>query len=212
MGLENMADRLYHEGEVVALRMMEGAALKDYYFRVDTAEYPNNRSEFSLGSATALAAAGTGWNNITDSSNVYILEPQESNLLFQYWYGIGPSIARLYRRYPPGVDRGALLQTRNPGVDPEGYIDGVSSPLRVPSPITEGHSIKGLRPSFYGYHPYATPSTITVRLTFYVATYGLTYLKGSDVDRTRRMRLITVGGRVPPQSPSWVRDLAPKNG
>lgn len=206
MGLENMAGRLYHEGEVVALRMMEGATLKDYYFRIDTSEYPNNRAEFSLGSATALASAGTGWNNIQDSNNTYILEPQNENVLYQYWYGISPSVARLYRRFPPGVDRGALLQTRNPGVDPEGYIDGVTSPLRIPSPITETHVIKGLRPSYYGYHPYAIPATITVRMSFYVATYGLTHLLAGDVD-SKAARLITIGGRVPPQSPSWVREV-----
>lgn len=206
MGLENMAGRLYREGEVVALRMMENANLKDYYFRVDTAEYPNNRTEFSIGSATALAAAGTGWNNIQDSSNTYILEPQNENLLHQYWYGIAPSYARVYRRYPPGVDRGALLATRNPGVDPEGYIDGVASPLRIPSPITETLVIKGLRPSYYGYHPYAVPSSITVRLSFYVAVYGLTHIKAEEVD-PKAVRLVTIGGRVPPQAPSWVREV-----
>ena len=113
-----VTDRFHNVGDIIALKMLEGSAVKLYPFRIESQEYPNNRTEFSIGAATALAAAGTGWNTIQDASNRFILEPEFAEVLYQGFYGITPSIARVYRQYPSGVDRGSLVGTRNPGSTP----------------------------------------------------------------------------------------------
>lgn len=204
-----ITDRLHNVGEIIALKMLEGSKAVLYPFRIEAVEYPNNRPDFSIGSATALATAGTGWNTIQDASNRYILEPEFAEVLYQGFYGITPSYARVYRQYPSGVDRGNLVGTRNPGVDPIGYISGDMSPGLWPSPITEFYSVRGQHPAFYGYHPYARPSSITVRINFYIAMYGITCVPGLTGAQImeKANKIITLGGRTLMQSPGWMRGL-----
>lgn len=204
-----ITDRFHDVGHIIALKMLEGSTVKLYPFRIEVVEYPNNRAEFSIGSAAALATAGTGWNTIQDASNRFILEPEFSEVIYQGFYGITPSYARVYRQYPSGVDRGSLVGTRNPGVDPIGYISGDMSPGLWPSPITEFYSVRGQHPAFYGYHPYARPSSITVRLNFYITVYGVSCVEGmSSADiLLKAHKIITMGGRILMQAPGWMRGL-----
>ena len=203
-----ITDRFHNIGDIIALKMLEGSAVKLYPFRIEAQEYPNNRAEFSIGAATALAAAGTGWNTIQDASNRFILEPEFAEVIYQGFYGITPSIARVYRQYPSGVDRGSLVGTRNPGVDPIGYISGDLSPGLWPSPITEFYAVRGQHPAFYGYHPYARPATITVRLNFYITVYGVKCIPDmTDAQILQEAKkIITLGGRTLMQAPGWVRE------
>ena len=177
MGLpREVIDRIHGEGDLVALRMKLGNREKDFYFLVKAKELPNNLTEFSLGSATALAVAGTDWDDIQDSASRYQLEPEYEDYLYQIFYGISPSYARIYRNYPTNVDIGSLIGTRVVG-GAVGFINGEQSPLLSPSALTEFWTLKGNHPSFMGYHPYAEPSSITVRMTFYVAKFLVEYLK-----------------------------------
>ena len=204
-----ITDRFHDIGHIIALKMLEGSAVKLYPFRIEAVEYPNNRAEFSIGAATALAAAGTGWNTIQDASNRFILEPEFAEVIYQGFYGITPSYARVYRQYPSGVDRGSLVGTRNPGVDPIGYISGDMSPGLWPSPITEFYSVRGQHPAFYGYHPYARPSSITIRMNFYITVYGVSCIEGMTEAEilAQAHRIITLGGRTLMQAPGWMRGL-----
>ena len=202
-----ITDRFHNVGDIIALKMLEGSTVHLYPFRIEAVEYPNNRAEFSIGAATALASAGTGWNTIQDASNRFILEPEFAEVIYQGYYGITPSIARVYRQYPSGVDRGSLVGTRNPGVDPIGYISGDMSPGLWPSPITEFYSVRGQHPAFYGYHPYARPASITVRMNFYITMYGVSCLDMTDAEiLASAKRIITLGGRTLMQAPGWVRE------
>lgn len=203
-----ITDRQLREGDILALKMLDANQQNLYPLQIDTVEFPNNYTEFSLGAATALASAGTGWDTIQDSSNRYILEPEYSGIVYQIFYGITPSYARLYRQYPSGVDRGSLVGTRNPGVDPIGYVSGDMSPLLSPSPITEFFTVRGQHPAFYGYHPYARPSSVTIRMTFYIVSYGVSGIKGADPSWVmgQARRVITMGGRTLMQAPGWLRE------
>ena len=205
-----ITDRFHNVGEIVALKMLEGSTVHLYPFRIEAVEYPNNRAEFSIGAASALASAGTGWNTIQDASNRFILEPEFAEVIYQGFYGITPSIARVYRQYPSGVDRGSLVGTRNPGVDPIGYISGDMSPGLWPSPITEFYSIRGQHPAFYGYHPYASPSSITVRMNFYITMYGFSSC-GDQMSEAEILKvaknIISLGGRTLMTAPGWIRGL-----
>ena len=196
--------------------MLKGAERILIPLRIETTEGPNNLYEFSLGSITALAAAGSGWNTIQNSSNAYHLEPDSEDVLYQLFYGIYPSYVRVYRQFQSGVDRGALRGgVRNPGVDNIGWIDGQISPIKYPSPITELYTVKGVYPAFYAFHPYAEPSSITPRMTFYVFTYGVTPLSIKDEDkgdpdyispeRLAMVKTITMGGRTLMQAPGWLQ-------
>ena len=204
-----ITDRFHNVGDLIALKMLEGSKVKLYPFRIESLEYPNNRPEFSIGSATALATAGTGWNTIQDASSRYILEPEFAEVLYQGFYGITPSYARVYRQYPSGVDRGNLVGTRNPGVDPIGFISGDMSPGLWPSPITEFYSVRGQHPAFYGYHPYARPGTVTIRMNFYISMYGITCVAGMTGEQIlqKAKKIITLGGRTLMQAPGWMRGL-----
>ena len=213
MGLSaEIANRIYKEGFIVALQFSVGPKAELFPLRIDAAEYPNNLYDFSLTTAASLATAGTGWRTIQDSSNRYLLEPENNGVLHQVYYGITPSYARVYRQYPSGVDRGSLVGTRNPGVDAVGYIDGVLSPYRYPSAITETHIVRGQRPAFYGYHPYGAPASITVRMNFYIITYLTcslyTTLSDNEIRgmvREGKARIVTPGGRTLMQAPGWLR-------
>mgnify|MGYP001601983963 FL=1 len=205
-----ITDRFHNVGDIIALKMLEGSTVHLYPFRIEAVETPNNRAEFSIGSATALATAGTGWNTIQDASNRFILEPEFAEVIYQGFYGITPSIARVYRQYPSGVDRGSLVGTRNPGVDPIGYISGDMSPGLWPSPITEFYSIRGQHPAFYGYHPYARPSSITVRMNFYITMYGVSscgdQMSEAEILKVAK-KIISLGGRTLMTAPGWIRGL-----
>lgn len=202
-----ITSRLHEIGDIVALKMRRGGDIVLAYLRIDAVELPNNLRNFSMGAATGLAQAGTGWNEIENSSGDEYPEPEEEEVLFQAFYGISPSYARLYRQYPSGTDRGSILRTRVPGTDAIGYLDGVDTPFLHPSPVSEFYTIKGLWPAFYGYHPYAEPASITVFLNLYIATYAVTNLGNSVTEEEKkRAKIVTMGGRTLVQAPQWLRD------
>jgi hypothetical protein len=206
---KEVSDRFLAEGDIIALKMLDGIQTHLYPFQVDTIEVPNNYAQFSIGSATALATAGTGWNTIQDTSNRYILEPESSGIIYQVFFGVYPSFARVYRQYPSGVDRGSLTGTRSPGTDPIGFISGDMSPLLFPSVVTEFFTLRGNHPAFYGYHPYGRPATVNVRLNFYIAVYGVSGIRRNNDDAwitENSRRIITMGGRTLMQAPTWVKE------
>jgi len=183
---------------------------KIYYLQLLRSEWPNDLADFSIGSASAQAAAGTGWNAIQDSSSANYLEPPDENVLYQCFYGITPSYARIYRQFPASVDRGSLRGTRTVG-GAVGYIDGSSSPYRAPSAMTEFHTVKELNPNFYGYHPYGRPATITIRLYFYIAKYQVRNISAiirelvPDPADQAQLPVYTIGGIQLVNAPDWLR-------
>ena len=201
--------RRLSNGDILALRMSDGGHRKAYNVKVIDSEFPIDLQEFSLGSASALAAAGTGWSLVQDSSSNNLLEPGDDWELYQVFYGIHPSYAWIYRRYPGNVDRGSLRGTRATGGQ-TGYVSGAQSPLRCPSERTEVFTLKGGgSPSYFGYLPYAEPSSVTMRMSFYIGTY---YLEKVDVKtlsnfELARVKPITFGGRKAlVVAPSWLSD------
>lgn len=208
-----VARRLHNEGDILGLRFLRGASPMTRYLRVETVERPNNLAEFSLGSASAQNTTGTGWSQIQDSNNNYYLQPDQRYVLYQIYYGVGPSHGRVYRRYPAGVDRGSLFGTRLVGSQ-IGYTDGIASPLRNPSVQTELYTVNGQYPSFNGYHPYGAPSSITIFMSFYVSTYGVTKVIGDTLtpEEKKAVKLVTMGGRALMQAPDWLQDEVSERG
>ena len=145
--------RVLREGDLLGLLFRSGTIPRWYIFRVEQAELPNNLYEHSLGTANAMATAGTDWDLVEDSSSNKLLDPELDHLVHQVFWGVTPSYARVYRQYPSAVDRGSLRGTRTVG-GAVGYIDGYASPLQSPSPLTETMVVKGHYPAFNMYHPY----------------------------------------------------------
>ena len=196
--------RIPDEGDWVGLKMLIGSTKTNFYFQIETKEGPNDLGEFSLGAAAAQAVAGTGWDEIQDSNNRYYLEPEFQNYLHLIYWGVTPSIARIYRQYPAGVDRGSLLGTRAIG-DAAGWIDGVKSPAGFPSALTELWSLKGTHPAFAGYHPYTEPGSITVRMNFYLVKFYVNYVKGRQPPPGLKVPVRTMGGNSLFEAPQWLR-------
>ena len=199
----DVTSKILNEGQIIALKMKVSDSITDFYLQVKTKEGPNDLLEFSLGSASAQAVAGTDWDEIQDSSNRYLLEPEHDRTLYQIFYGITPGYARVYRRYPSNVDRGSLLGTRTIGGQ-IGYINGWMSAAFTPSPLTEFFTIMGLHPSFLGYHPYLEPATITVRMNFFVIKYNVEVVALSQ-ERKAKIITRTMGGVEILQAPQWLR-------
>ena len=200
--------RLFSENDILGLKMRQGSALRVYYLRIKSVEGPNDVRDYSLGAATAQAAAGTDWNDIKDGSARYILQPQRSGVVYQAFYGIAPGYAWVYRRYPANVDLGGLQTTRTVGDRTYriGYVDGLRSPYNSPSPETEFFTIMGTYPSFLGYHPYTEPASITVRMNFFISLYEVDWLKNPTAEEVARARVRTMGGVTLLDAPSWLSE------
>lgn len=196
--------RLLNPQDILGLQMTIGTEKKIVYFTVDTVEGPNDLADFSIGAASALSTTGTGWSEIQDSAGRFILEPEYENIIYQFYIGIAPASAWLYRRYPGSKDLNSLLGTRAIGSG-QGHIDGLKSPYKNPTPITEMYTVKNLHPSFLGYNPFADPSSITVRLYFYVTRYDVT-LKGLTLseEEKKRAAVRTMGGHDLVPAPTWI--------
>ena len=190
--------------DVVGLVFSESGSPVLRYLKVRSVE-GTGVAPFSMGSASAMAAAGTGWNRIQDSSAREYLVPANEGVLYQWWYGITPSYAWVYRRFPAGIDRGNLdaIPSRNIG-DPFGYVDGYTSPLRYPSVLTGNYTVKGTFVEFNGYHPFAEPSSVTIFLAFLIATFKVDFLKTPSAGDIARAKVFTMGGRSPAPVPDWL--------
>jgi len=197
--------RLHNIGDVVALRLFKGGGARLYPLRIISVERPNDLQNYSLGTASALNATGTEWDNIEDSNQNRYLEPEHEEVLHQVYWGVSPSYIWVYRRYPSNVDRGSLFGTRTVGGS-VGYITGRQSPIGSHSALTETYVIKGQRPSYLGYHPFAEPTTPTVFMSFSIFVYGVEVAKLEDLTAIERakMKVVSPGGLIPVEAPSWI--------
>mgnify|MGYP001568499952 CR=1 FL=1 len=222
---DELERRILREGQIIALKLRVGGQRRYYFLEVETVEAPNDLSEFSLGAATGLATAGTGWNLVQDSSNNKYLEPDYDNIVYQIFYGISPSYARVYRQYPSGTDRGNLFGVRTVGSQ-VGYVNGIASPLRGPSVRTEFLTVKGAAPAFNGYIPYAEPSSVNVVMSFYItktrarrlgmlqeAEYRSVIMPPAGgtpaglpvpLELVKAARVFTMGGMTLIEAPTWL--------
>lgn len=213
-----VAARVLVPGDLLGLRMAVGSGglNRTFWWRLDDAE-PAKLEDYSIGSASAQAAAGTGWNEILRSgTNQSFLEPNIPGIINQYWWGITPTMAWVYAQYPPSVDRLSLLGTRSVG-DQQGYWSGRQSSPAVPAPETEGFSMYNIHPAFNGYHPFTEPASITVRLTFWVWRFAASLQAITTPDEAAPQAVAgvigktvmrSVGGLTLVPAPLWVTDIA----
>lgn len=216
-----VSDRLLIEDDVVGLKFNDGAASRVYYFKACERSFPVNLRDYSLGSITAMATAGSGWDAVQDSSSNNYLEPEDSDYINQGFFGVSPSYLRVFLRYPGNVDRLNLRGIRTVGGQ-VGYIDGRISPYVDPSCATEFFTVKEINPNFNGYHPYPEPSTVTGRMNFFINKVAVDYLGQTDSNGLAvpgkkaptgsaigKGRVVTMGGADSLiRTPDWIREKA----
>lgn len=214
----DIVSRILKANDALGLQMQVNNNPRIIYWKVKTAEMPDDLANFSLGSATAFDTDGTGWIEINDSNTRYYLEPEFENIIYQFYFGVAPAQAQIYRRYPSNRDINSLIGTRAVGSG-IGFIDGHKSPYRHPTVISEMFSLKGSHPSFLGYHPYGEPSSITVRLYFYIVRYNVVFKGVEPFDDASdaafqiapeefRERAVVrpIGGQQVIDAPNWVQN------
>lgn len=196
---QGVIDRVLKPGQVIGLWFREkNQTVRKNLLILDVEA--SNLMDFSLGSATALSANGTGWSQVQDSSNRYLLQPQYEGILHQYFWGSNPGYAWIYSAYPANTVRGGLLNTPNIGGNPNvGFRRGWASPYLSPSPLSETFITFGINPAYLGYHPYAVPASITVRLNFWIYKY---IVQRTDLAPYREY---TMGGSPPVEAPKWLQ-------
>lgn len=199
---QELMDRLLLEGQTIGLLMRLGNDEQQFNLRIKGREFPNNLREFSLGAATALDSAGTGVSEIQDSANRHLIVPEHEDTLYQVFYGINPSYARVFRYNPANTLRGQLRVVPTVTGD-TGYLTGRDSPYQTPSAMTELFTIRDMNPGFLGYHPFGAPASITIRLNFFVIRYRAVKVPVSEGED----RVITMGGSENlVVAPNWIRD------
>lgn len=163
--------------------------------------------DYSFGSISA--GSTSGWKTPTDTEGRYYLEPQDENIIYQFFIGIYPSTARIYLSYPMRIDRMNLISVRDiPGNI--GYWNGEDSPYRDPSPETELWTVKDLVPYFNAENPSITGKAITIYTNFYIIPFSYKVIKDEAlikefINGKRRIKMITMGDPDRPISaPAWL--------
>lgn len=200
MGLsQGVIDRVLKPGQVIGLWFREkNQTVRKNLLILDVET--SSLIDFSVGSATALSANGTSWNQVQDSSNRYLLQPQYEGILHQYFWGSYPGYAWMYTAYPANTVRGGLLNAPVIGGNPNiGFRRGWGSPYLAPSPLSESFITYGINPAYLGYHPYPLPASIAVYMNFYIFKYMVARTDAQP------FREYTVGGSPPAEAPKWLQ-------
>lgn len=137
------------EGQLLGLRMKVSQQATVVWYRVVGREWADYPFAFpgGLGGGVATAAStATGWTDLQDAQNNYILEPKREDVVNHLYIAIQPSTSILFLQYPANTDHNALTGNRVVGTGAIGGIRGTQSPLNAPSPKTELFTMKELRP------------------------------------------------------------------
>lgn len=148
-------DYFLEAGYLLLLQFQQGWAP----FRI-TGKQWSNLEPWSLG---AVAARGNlaAFDAIQDTVNNHFLEPYTNDIIYQTFWGVTPTRARVFSQFPPFTDLGSMQQnprTINPtgttAAGDVGYIDGQKSPFYGPfSRKTEIFTVKEKYPQFQVFNP-----------------------------------------------------------
>lgn len=161
---------------------------------------------------TAIAVNATsGWETPTDSQGRQYLMPTEEEVIYQFFYGISPSTAKLYLQYEQREDRLSLITVRAvPGNI--GAYSGQETPYNDPAPLTELWTVHDQYPYFNVENAGITGESTVIRAAFYITPYTYSVIKDKNKilsflrgDRPSTIRTIGDGER-PVKAPSWLRE------
>lgn len=156
------------------------------------------------------------WDTIPRDNNRNYPEPTTQKQIYQFYFGIKPSTARLYMRFPSNVDRWSLIDPINTN-SPNGGLMGEWSPFEEPSVMTEIFTLKDVYPAFKIANAGSTEINPSIRFIGMSYEYLIVYdhkLIEDYLELRRRSKLYFLGGVEPHvRTPEWlvnihgVRDL-----
>ena len=202
------------ENYLVGLLWNEG-----YFFFKTVRKETTNLSNWCPTAATQTASARnlavdgvTGWVTPIDQQSRNYLEPQKEGMIYQFFFGIAPSTARIFYSFPLRTDRGSLTTDRElPSNSADvGFFDGLDSPYEFPQSISEFWVVKDKVP-FFNLNNYGiSGKPITIKMNFYInlfSYYPITNMQiGNDIIAgKRKAHIYTMGDPEDPASaPSWL--------
>ena len=205
--MADLGAALHQVDDVIGLIFGKSGAPIRRYFRVVAREM-TGLAPYSLGAASAMAVAGTGWNLIQSSDRDYLV-PNDKGFIYQNFFGITPSYAWVYHNQPSGVVRGSLIATLAIG-NPVGYMTGVVSPFGREDPATMFHTTEDSNIEFLGYHPAGEPASITIQMSFVVNKLKVVRIGDLAEQLPPELRplakVFSMGGVNPAALPEWLSE------
>jgi hypothetical protein len=202
------------EGQLLGLRMLFNGKPDTAYYRVNAREWADYSYTFPGGAVAANTA--TGYLDLQDAANTYILQPRYDYVIYHFFIGISRSNSILFLNYPQQKDRNALTGTRLVSAVAMGGLWGYDSPLLEPNPKSELFTLRDLRPTLnmFNAHP-ATAQVLQIRLYAYMYSVDGPFWLGDpevgDANHVRQLeedskaRLYSIYGIEPANAPTQVQ-------
>jgi hypothetical protein len=156
---------------------------------------------WALGPVAALGNLAL-YNDLVDAQQRRQLEPYNELIIYQTFWGVTPSNARIYMQYPPRTDIGSMLNVPRTITGDIGYVNGHRSPFSGPfSRVTEVITVKEKYPQFQAYNP-TNDAMANVMLNFdqrqftYMLIKDKALIKDMVLGRVNR-KIYTVGTAFP---------------
>ena len=152
-------------------------------------------------------SALSDWTDMPKDSTRRYLEPTDKKQIYQLYYGIKPTAAWLYLRFPSYTDRWTLIDQIIPG-NTNGALPGDLSPYEKPSIATELFTLKDIYPKFQIYNP--TDEAITPVMRVIGMSYEYIVIRDKKaikdyLEGRRRRKLYFLGGNEPhTKAPQWL--------
>ena len=185
---------------ILGLKFLDGNVEKIFTCKIlDREKLPI--LEYDFGSIDP--GKGSGWIELK-SGTYSILTPENEKTILQVYYGIFPSVARIYFRVPSDTDRWSVVGVRSVG-DLHGCVRGRDSPYNEPSVFTRYFAIKDVTPNFNAYNP--ASKAINIKMRFLGIKYFVQWVDANSLtsEELRFMRVENIGGIPPVSKPSWLK-------
>lgn len=149
------------------------------------------------------------WRTPTDAMGRNYLEPQEEEIIYQFFTGITPSQCKLYLQYTQREDRMSLIAPR-PVPGNIGFWNGEQSLYNDPSPATELWTVHDIYPYFKAENTGISVVPKRVGASFWIIPYTYEVVKDrqkilSFLRGEKRATVRTMGdGWTPIKAPAWL--------
>ncbi len=164
------------EGTLLAMRLKVSGEPTTIYYRIISREFADQY--YSFGSIAANT--GSGFIDLQNAQNTYILEPRREDIIHHIYLGIYPSSAVYFLNYPAGYSHNSLVQSSTIDGTATGGLRGSQSMMSEPSVKTELFVLRDMRPTLQLWNnDQVNSQTLLVHL--YAMMYQVTgpYLLGS---------------------------------
>jgi hypothetical protein len=212
--MNQVIERRSHEDMFLEEGWYFALAFKDGWFcgRVVSKQWANLQP-WSLG-AVAAGANLAAYDQVQDPNTNHYFEPWKQELVYQSFWGIAPTQARIKWQNPIRTDLGSMLQVSRSLTDNQGYIDGYKSPFYGPfSPATEVWTVKDRYPAFQVLNP--LPDAMSnAMLNVDQRQYSYQIVTDKDMIKAlltgeKRVKKVTMGTAdpLPMPMPQWLQSL-----